>query len=85
MIASSFHGRLICAAGCLFLLTSCGQRATLAFPAAPAGPAIPAGDTDAPTPAELVTPSTQARPSRDDELLRQSTVRESDEFDLPPS
>jgi hypothetical protein len=68
----------------LLLLAACGQRANLAYPAGAPGPAIPTGDSEAPTPTELVTPTTQARPARNDELLRQSEERKSDEFDLPP-
>ena len=67
------------------MVSACGQRVTLAYPVGAPGPAIPAGDTAAPTPAELIEPTTQARPKRNDELLRQSEERQSDEYDLPPS
>lgn len=66
-------------------LSACGRRADLAFPKEAPGPAIPAGNTAAPTTRELLTPSTQARPQRSDELLKQSEERESDELDLPPA
>ena len=37
-----------------------------------------------PTAAQLVRPSTQARPERNVELLTQSEERKDDPFDLPP-
>lgn len=66
-------------------LAGCGRRADLAYPAGAPGPAVPTGESRAPTPAELMTPSPQARPMRSDELLKQSEERQTDEFDLPPS
>lgn len=47
-------------------------------------PPKPYGAAEVPTPAQLTTPSTQARPGRSDELLLRSETRRSDEFDLPP-
>ncbi len=69
----------------LLATTGCGRRAELAYPEGSSGPATPAGASAPPPPAKLVDPPTQARPSRSDELLRQSEEREADEFDLPPS
>ena len=66
-------------------VAGCGRRADLAYPIGAPGPAVPAGNTAAPTPTDLVTPSAQARPMRSDELLKQSEERRDDEFDLPPS
>ncbi|QJQ33384.1 hypothetical protein GV829_13840 [Sphingomonas lacunae] len=66
-------------------LTGCGRRADLTYPSGAPGPAVPTGETRAPTPAELMTPSPQARPMRSDELLKRSEERQTDEFDLPPS
>lgn len=66
-------------------LAGCGRRADLTYPIGAPGPAVPTGETRAPTPAELMTPSAQARPMRSDELLKQSEERQADEFDLPPS
>jgi hypothetical protein len=37
-----------------------------------------------PTPAELLTPPTYARPVRVDDLVTQSQPRQTDPFDLPP-
>lgn len=73
------------AVAALFATSGCGRRADLAYPEGSAGPATPAGAAAPPPPAKLVDPATQARPSRSDELLRQSEEREADEFDLPPS
>ena len=67
------------------LLAGCGSRADLAYPDGASGPATPAGASAPPTPRELVEPSTQSRPKRSDELLKQSEERRSDEFDLPPA
>ncbi|MEN2787011.1 hypothetical protein ABC969_11340 [Sphingomonas qilianensis] len=47
-------------------------------------PVAPYGATAKPTPAQLLTPSNQARPDRSDELLTRSQDRRSDEFSLPP-
>ena len=47
-------------------------------------PVKPYGATATPTAAQLLTPSTQARPGRSDDLLLKSEARRSDEFDLPP-
>jgi hypothetical protein len=48
-------------------------------------PAIPVGAATAPTAADLIQPSIQARPERNVELLTQSRKRGNDEFDLPPN
>ena len=69
----------------LIATAGCGRRADLAYPEGSSGPATPAGASAPPTPPELVEPTTQARPKRSDELLRQSEEREADEFDLPPA
>ena len=38
-----------------------------------------------PTADELLTPPTYARPDRVDELMKRSTARKADPFDLPPA
>ena len=48
-------------------------------------PVAPYGARATPTPGQLLTPRTQQRPQRSDELLKNSQSRRSDEFDLPPS
>jgi hypothetical protein len=45
---------------------------------------VPTGAATAPTSADLLTPTIQARPERNVELLTQSREREDDAFDLPP-
>jgi ABC-type glycerol-3-phosphate transport system substrate-binding protein len=65
-------------------LTACGRRADLAYPEGSTGPATPTGAAAPPTPRQLTEPTVEARPERDDEVLRQSEEREPDPFDLPP-
>ena len=67
------------------LLAGCGSVADLRPPPGRPLPVAPRGAEATPTPAELLTPTTQQRPQRSDELLRQSDERRSDAFDLPPS
>lgn len=65
-------------------LGACGKAAPLQ-PAA--GSALPAGSyatRTPPTSDQLLTPSSQSRPVRSDELLKRSDPRAPDEFDLPP-
>ncbi len=72
------------AVGSLLALTACGSRTALRYPLDSPGPARPRGAPTPPTPQELLKPETQARPERDDEVLRRSEERESDPFELPP-
>lgn len=65
-------------------LASCGGRQPLKPVAGQKLPAVPVGATAAPTAQQLMTPSTQARPERNVELLTQSEERKDDRFDLPP-
>ncbi len=66
------------------LLAGCGANKQLTPAAGASLPQKPYGATATPTPAQLVTASTQARPTRSDELLTKSEARRSDDFDLPP-
>ncbi|MFM9828371.1 MAG: hypothetical protein ACKVOB_06430 [Sphingomonas sp.] len=66
------------------LLSACGANRQLTPAKGAALPQKPYGATATPTPTELVTASTQARPTRSDELLTKSETRRSDDFDLPP-
>ncbi|MDF2494356.1 hypothetical protein [Sphingomonas sp.] len=66
------------------LLSACGSSRGLRPAEGERLPVAPYGATATPTPAELLTPSPQARPGRSDEVLRNSEQRRSDEFDLPP-
>lgn len=68
-----------------FGLAACGSTAALKPRADQSLPVAPYGAAATPTPKDLLTPSTQARPSRSDEVLRRSEERRSDEFDLPPN
>ncbi|ODU21785.1 MAG: hypothetical protein ABS87_05385 [Sphingomonas sp. SCN 67-18] len=65
-------------------LAGCGGRTALAPKAGDAPPPKPAAAATAPTPDQLMTPTTQSRPERNDELLRRSEERQDDHFDLPP-
>jgi hypothetical protein len=66
-------------------LSGCGRMADLSYPVGASGPATPAGASAPPTPPELIAPTVQSRPKRNDELLKRSDEREADEFDLPPA
>lgn len=66
-------------------LVGCGAARDLKPVTGKALPVAPYGATATPTPAQLLTPSTQARPNRSDELLRNSEERQGNEFDLPPA
>jgi hypothetical protein len=65
-------------------LSACGGRQALKPRAGQAPIPTPRGATTAPTAAQLMQPSTQARPERNAELLLRSLERTDDEFDLPP-
>ena len=65
-------------------LAGCGAARQLEPPKGESLPPAPYGATAAPTPQQLLTPTTQQRPQRSDELLKSSEERRSDEFDLPP-
>jgi hypothetical protein len=66
-------------------LAACGGKNELQPAPGAALPPAPYAARATPTPSELMTPSTQARPQRSDELLRRSEERRDDRFDLPPS
>ena len=68
----------------LLALAACGGRGDLKPVAGQPLPVKPFGAAATPTPAQLLTPSVQARPPRSDELLRSSERRGRDDFDLPP-
>jgi hypothetical protein len=65
-------------------LAACGGREELRPAAGETLPPKPYSAQTTPTPSELMTPETQARPQRSDELLRESEQRRDDRFDLPP-
>lgn len=66
------------------LLAGCGGRTALAPKPGGSAPPKPAAATTAPTPDQLMAPTIQSRPERNDELLRRSEERQDDHFDLPP-
>ncbi len=70
--------------GTLALLSACGQTVALAPKAGNSLPVKPQTASAVPTPEQLLTPDTQARPKRSDEQLLRSQQRKDDKFDLPP-
>ena len=66
------------------LVAGCGSSPGLQPGPGKALPVAPYGATATPTPRDLLTPTTQQRPARSDELLRRSEQRRADDFDLPP-
>ncbi len=71
--------------GLALALAGCGAAKELQPAPGKALPVAPYGAKTAPTAAELLTPTTQQRPQRSDELLKNSEQRRSDDFDLPPN
>ena len=65
-------------------LVGCGSATQLKPAQGKTLPVAPYGAATPPSAAQLLTPSTQERPMRSDELLTNSIARRSDEFDLPP-
>lgn len=77
--------RLFLPLAILVLLTSgCGRLEELEPAPGEALPVKPLMARATPTPEELLTPPTYARPERIDELMKRSQPREQDRFDLPP-
>lgn len=75
--------RIIAAAG-IVLVAGCGHVADLKPAAGKALPVKPLMARTTPTPAELLTIPTYAKPDRVDELVKRSQPRPQDPFDLPP-
>ena len=71
--------------GLVFALAACGAARDLKPKAGEALPIAPYGAAATPTPNQLLTASSQTRPSRTDELLTSSEERQGNEFDLPPT
>lgn len=65
-------------------LSGCGAAKPLQPPKGESLPPAPYGATARPTAQQLLTPTTQERPVRSDELLTSSESRRVDEYDLPP-
>jgi hypothetical protein len=72
------------ALGLLIVLSACGAARELKPAEGKPLPVAPYGATATPTPSQLLTASSQARPERSDELLKSSEERQGNEFDLPP-
>ena len=70
--------------GAVLALAGCGAANGLKPLEGNSLPVAPLGATETPTAKQLLTPTTQARPDRSDELLRKSEARRGDDFDLPP-
>ncbi len=68
----------------LFTLGACGQQAELQPAPGHALPVRPLLAKTTPTAEELLTPPSNARPERVDELIKRSEPRRPDRFDLPP-
>lgn len=69
----------------LIALSGCGAARDLQPVAGKALPPAPYGATATPTPSQLLTASSQARPQRSDDVLTSSEQRQGNEFDLPPA
>ena len=65
-------------------LASCGRVEELKPAAGQSLPVKPLLARATPTADDLLTPPTYARPVRVDELMKRSTARKQDPFDLPP-
>jgi len=66
-------------------LGGCGSKKALSRPSGDPVPPKPAAAETAPDSDALVTPDSQARPDRSDEVLKRSQRRGEDRFDLPPT
>ena len=72
------------AAAALLAVAGCGKMADLEPAKGQPLPVKPLMAKATPTPDELLTPPAYANPDRVDELMKKSTPRQSDPFDLPP-
>ena len=77
-------GRPILVIAGALAIVSCGRVTELKPPPGHAMPVKPEMAHATPTFEELLTPPTQARPNRVDELIKRSEPRPNDPFDLPP-
>lgn len=68
----------------LCCLGGCGQMAPLQPAPGQSLPVRPLLASATPTAEQLLTPPTNARPARVDELIKRSEPRKLDRFDLPP-
>lgn len=68
----------------LAALAGCGQQEALRPPEGASLPPKPALAAAQPTSVDLLTPRTEERPRRSEELITKSQERPDDRFDLPP-
>jgi hypothetical protein len=66
------------------MLAGCGRQADLEPAPGHQLPVKPLMARATPTVDELLTPPSNSRPDREDELLKKSEPRKADPFDLPP-
>ena len=71
-------------AAALLSLAACGKMGDLKPAEGHPLPVKPLMARATPTPTELLTPPAYADPNRVDELMKKSTPRQADPFDLPP-
>ncbi|MCL6679777.1 hypothetical protein LZ519_10695 [Sphingomonas sp. RG327] len=71
-------------AAAILCLAGCGKMADLEPAKVQPLPVKPLMARATPTPNELLSPPAYANPDRIDELMKRSTPRQSDRFDLPP-
>lgn len=71
--------------GGILALSACGAARELKPAPGQSLPIAPYGATTPPRPSQLLTASPQARPVRNDEVLKSSEERQGNEFDLPPA
>lgn len=76
--------RTLALVAALIALAGCGKRELLTPPVGASLPPKPAMAATVPTVDQLLTPSTQQRPGRSEELLLRSEERPDDRFNLPP-
>lgn len=74
----------ILALAALALLAGCGKKAVLRPADGKTLPQKSATAAGQPGVSDLLNPSTEARPTREDELVTKSRPLEPDRFDLPP-
>lgn len=75
---------VVLAAALPLALAACGSTRALKPAPGTSMPVAPEGAAQVPSVGDLLTPSVQARPSRNREVLTRSQEREPDDFDLPP-
>ena len=76
--------RLLACLAATAALSACGSVGPLKPAPGQRLPVKPLMARATPTPEELLTPPTNARPERIDELVKRSEPRRADRFDLPP-